>query len=176
MLLYLFALEQEGEELLGEHPTPAGVQYFPARVPFLSADGDMTDEEAQKERQSLWKRKGLILADEDVLRAMEDSDNPVRISCRRKKDGSISGDVASREQFKLLNRYVLHLLGNMVDEIASGNVKPNPYTRGSSHNACRFCPYGAVCHAATVEDRRNYKVMSSQRFWEEIEKEMNRHE
>lgn len=176
MLLYLFALEQEGEELLGEHPTPAGVQYFPARVPFLSADADLTQEEAQKERQSLWKRKGLILADEDVLRAMEDSDNPVRISCRRKKDGSISGDVASREQFKLLNRYVFYLLGNMVDEIASGNVKPNPYTRGSSHNACRFCPYGAVCHAATVEDRRNYKVMSSQRFWEEIEKEMNRHE
>ena len=176
MLLYLFALEQEGEDLLGEHPIPAGVQYFPARVPFLSADGDMTDEEAQKERQSLWKRKGLILADEDVLRAMEDSDNPVRISCRRKKDGSISGDIASREQFKLLNRYVFYLLGNMVDEIASGNVKPNPYTRGSSHNACRFCPYGAICHVATVEDRRNYKVMSSQRFWEEIEKEMSRHE
>ena len=176
MLLYLFALEQEGEDLLGKNPIPAGVQYFPARVPVLSVDGDLSDEDAEKERQSLWKRKGLVLADDDVLRAMEDSDNPVRVSCRRRKDGTVSGDIASREQFKLLNRYVFHLLGNMVDEIASGNVKANPYTRGSSHNACRFCPFGAVCHAATVEDRRNYKVMSAQRFWDDIEKEMSRHE
>lgn len=175
MLLYLFALEQGGEELLGDHPVPAGVQYFPARVPILSADGNLTDEEAELERQTLWKRKGLILADDDVLRAMEDADSPVRLSCRRKKDGTVTGDIASREQFKMLNRYVFHLLEKMVDEIASGNVTPNPYTRGSSHNACRFCPYGAVCHASSVEDRRNYKMMSSQRFWDEIAKEMNEH-
>lgn len=175
MLIYLFALEQGGEVLLGEHPIPAGVQYFPARVPILSADGNLTDEEATLERQTQWKRKGLILEDNDVLRAMEDSDAPVRLSCRRKKDGTVTGDIASKEQFKLLNRYVFHLLGKMVDEIASGNVTPNPYTRGSSHNACRFCPYGAVCHAASVEDRRNYKMMSSQRFWDEITKEMNEH-
>lgn len=176
MLLYLFALEQEGECLLGSHPIPAGVQYFPARVPILSADGDLSDEEAEQERQSLWKRRGLILEDDDVLRAMEDSDSPTRLCCRRKKDGTVTGDIASREQFKLLSRYVFRLLGRMVDQIASGDVTPNPYTRGSSHNACRFCPYGAVCHAATVEDRRNYKTMSSQRFWDEIAKEMREHD
>ena len=66
--------------------------------------------------------------------------------------------------------------GKMVDDIASGNITPNPYTRGSSHNACRFCPYGSVCHAPTVEERRNYKMMSAQRFWEEVEKEMSKNE
>ena len=176
MLLYLFALEAEGECLLGQHPIPAGVQYFPARVPILSADGDLSDEEANMERQSMWKRKGLILGDDDVLYAMETSDSPTRLSCKRRKDGTVTGDIASREQFKLLSRYVFHLLGNMVDEISSGKVTPNPYTRGSSHNACRFCPYGAVCHAATVEERRNYKMMSSQRFWDEVAKEMSKHE
>ena len=172
MLLYLFTLQEKGDSLLGKNPIPAGVQYFPARVPFLSADGSLSDEEALSERQSLWKRKGLILDDDDIIFAMENSETPTRLSCRRKKDGSVVGDVASREQFKMLNRYVFQLLGKMVDDIASGNVTPNPYTRGSSHNACRFCPYGSVCHAATVEDRRNYKVMSSQRFWDEIEKEV----
>ena len=58
------------------------------------------------------------------------------------------------------------------DDIASGNVTPNPYTRGSSHNACSFCPYGNICHTSTVEGRRNYKTMSSQRFWDEIREEM----
>ena len=117
----------------------------------------------------------MILGDDDILFAMENSDAPTRLSCKKKKDGSITGDIASREQFKLLSRYVFHLLGKMVEDIASGNVTPNPYTRGNSHNACMFCPYGSVCHAATVEDRRNYKVMSSQRFWDEIGKEMGEH-
>lgn len=172
MLLYLFALEQEGASLLGHHPIPAGVQYFPARVPILTADSTMTDEEADLERRIHWRRSGLLLGDDDVLFAMENTDSPKRLCCRKKKDGSITGDVADRDQFKLLCRYVFRLLSNMVDEIASGNVKPNPYTRGSSHNACRFCPYGSVCHAATVEGRRNYKTMSSQRFWDEVVKEM----
>ena len=63
----------------------------------------------------------------------------------------------------------------MVDDIASGCVEPNPYTRGSRHNACAFCPYGAICHQETVEGRRDYAAMSPQKFWEEIEKEMSSH-
>ena len=172
MLLYLFALEQSGEPILGSNPTPAGVQYFPARVPVLTAEGDLSDEEAEAEREAQWKRRGLILKDDDVLFAMENNDSPIRLSCKRRKDGTVTGDIADRDQFKLLSRYVFRVLGKMVEDIASGNVTPNPYTRGNSHNACRFCPYGAVCHAATVEDRRNYKAMSSQRFWDEIGKEM----
>ena len=176
MLLYLFVLEQAGNSLLGKHSIPAGVQYFPARVPVLSADSEMSDEEIEKARQNHWKRKGLFLLDEDVLHAMDDSDDYIRLSCKVKKDGTVAGDVASREQLKLLCSYIFRLLGNMVDDIASGNVTPNPYTRGSSHNACRFCPYGAVCHSASVADRRNYKMMSSQRFWDEITKEMSVHD
>ena len=175
MLLYLFALQETGESLLGKNPGPAGVQYFPARVPILSADGSLSDEDVIKKRQSEWKRKGLILEDDDVIYALENSDTPVRLSCRRQKDGTVTGDVASREQFKQLAKYVFSLLGKMVDDIASGNVSPNPYTRGSSHNACSFCPYGNICHSSTVEDRRNYKAMSSQRFWDEIGKEVGEH-
>jgi ATP-dependent helicase/DNAse subunit B len=60
----------------------------------------------------------------------------------------------------------------MVDEIASGVVKPNPYTRGTSHDACAYCPYSAICHKESVQERRNYKTMPSQRFWDEIREEM----
>ena len=70
---------------------------------------------------------------------------------------------------------MFRVLSRMVEDIASGDVEPNPYTRGTSHNACAFCPYGAVCHQADVEGRRNYKAMTAQRFWEEVEKEMNTH-
>ena len=170
MLLYLFALERSGEDVVGENALAAGVQYFPARAPLVAADGLLTDEQAEMARSKEWKRRGLLLGDDAVLTAMDPEDTG-RLSATRKKDGTISGDVADRRQLKMLEKYVFQILGNMVDDIASGNVTPNPYTRGTAHDACAYCPYGAVCHKATVAGRRNYKAMTAQRFWEEIGKE-----
>ena len=175
MLLYLFALERRGTQVIGGNPLAAGVQYFPARVPLVSADGRLSDEEAEKLRQKEWKRKGLILGEEDVLEAMEPGGEMRRLSCTRKKDGSISGDLADRQQLRMLEHYVFHILGKMVEEIASGDIRPNPYTRGTSHNACTYCPYGSICHKAQIPGRRNYKTMTAQRFWEELEKEVKPH-
>ena len=172
MLLYLFALRSSGDASLGKHPVPAGVQYFPARAPYLPAEGLLDDVTAEKDRRPHWKRKGLLLQDEAVLQAMEPGEQPVRMCYTIRPDGTYSGDLADRDQLKLLEQYVFHILGRMVEEIASGCVEPNPYTRGSSHSACTYCPYGSICHEATVEGRRNYKTMSAQRFWEEIGKEM----
>ena len=171
MLLYLFALEQGGAELLGGRPVSAGVQYFPARFPYLSENGRLTEEEAMEAHRKNAKRKGLILKDEDVVRAMEPGDEITRLSCKRNKNDELVGDVADREQLKQLRRYVFRYLGNLVDEIAAGRVDPNPYTRGSSHSACAFCPYGSICAGEAEEGRRNYKTMTAQRFWEEIGKE-----
>ncbi len=170
MLLYLYALEDGGEQLFGDTPIVAGVQYFPARVPLVAADGSLSADEAEQAHLKDFKRKGLILSDEYVLRAMEPSESPKRLSVKRKKDGSVTGDIATSHQFAQLKRYVFHLLEGIVDEIASGNVTPNPYTRGASHDACRFCPYGAVCRSAEVEGRRNYQAMTADRFWTEIER------
>ena len=172
MLLYLFALEEGGQTVLGDTPIPAGVEYFPARVPLVSADGLLTDEQAEEERRKLWKRRGLLLSWENVLNAMEPLETATRLPCSKKKDGTISGDIADRGQFALLKTYVFSLVSKMVDEIASGNVTPNPYTRGTSHNACAFCPYGDVCHKDNVSGRRNYKAVSAQKFWEDVERQV----
>ncbi len=173
MLLYLFALRSSGEPFLGHHPVPAGVQYFPARAPYLSTEGILDDIAAKKERSPQWKRKGLLLQDEVVLQAMEPGDQPIRLCYSVRKDGTYSGDLADRDQLKLLEQYIFHILGRLVEDIASGCVEPNPYTRGSSHSACAYCPYGTICHEAEVKGRRNLKAMSAQRFWEEIRKEMH---
>lgn len=173
MLLYLFALQECGQEVVGENPVPAGVQYFPARVPYLSTDGQLSDEEAAKLRSRELVRRGLLLNDETVLQAMEPGEEYRRLCCSVKKDGTLTGDLADREQLKLLKAYLFRILGRLVDDIASGNVQPNPYTRGSSHSACTFCPYGAICHENQVEGRRNYEAMKAERFWQEIGKEMN---
>ena len=175
MLLYLFALQECGAEVVGENPIPAGVQYFPARVPYVSADGRLTAEELEKQRSKAMVRRGLLLRDEEVLHTMEPGENPRRLCYSTRKDGTMTGDLADREQLKLLKGYLLKTLEKMVDEIASGNVDPNPYTRGTSHSACAYCPYGPVCRENREEGRRNYKTMDAQRFWDEIGKEMDSH-
>ena len=169
MLLYMFALEEGGESLLSQNRIGAGVQYFPARVPLVPADGVLTEEEAAEERVKLWKRKGLLLSQEQVLTAMEALDPPLRMPYSRKKDGTLTGNLADRGQLAMLKTYVFALVAGMVDEIASGKVAPNPYTRGSAHDACAWCPYGAVCHKQDVEGRRNYKAISADRFWSDVE-------
>lgn len=170
MLLYLYALQDGGAQRYGQTPSVAGVQYFPARVPLLSADGAMDEDEVSKARAKAFKRRGLLLSDKEVLYAMEPTDHPQRLNYTTKKDGTISGDLATASQFAVLKKYIYHLLEKIVDEIASGNVTPNPYTRGSTHNACAYCPYGQICHPDQVEGRRNYQAMSSERFWSEIER------
>ena len=128
-----------------------------------------------QEREKQWVRSGLLLRDEAVLQAMEPGESYSRLCCTVKKDGSIVGDLADREQMQLLRSHVFRVLGELVEQIASGNVDPNPYTRGTSHSACAFCPYGTVCHPEAVEGRRNYQRMTSQEFWEEVGREMEKH-
>ena len=170
MLLYLFALEREGKELAGGRPTVAGVQYFPARFPYLSKDGRLTEEEALAEHVKNAKRRGLILSDEDVLEAMEPGGEFTRLGCKRNRSGEIKGDVADSGQLRQLRDYVFHTLAETVDSIAGGSVDANPYTRGSSHSACAFCPYGSICAKDRESGRRNYKAMTAQDFWERIER------
>ena len=171
MLLYLFALRESGTDLLGQRPVPAGVQYFPARAPYISVDGRLDTQKLDTNRRKNQKRQGLLLQDQAVLQAMEPGDTPQRMNYTVKKDGTLSGNVATREQLAMLKRYVFHLVGAMVEDIASGNVAPNPYCRGTAHDACTFCPYDAVCQETRELGRRNYKSMKAEDFWAALEKE-----
>ncbi len=172
MLLYLFALTDGGEGLLGVNPVPAGVQYFAARVPAVSADGRLSPEEAQLLHGKHFIRQGLLLDDHGVLSAMEPEGAPHRICARRDKNGDFVGDLANREQMKQLREFVFKTLGNIVDDITSGNVTPNPYQRGTAFDSCSYCPYGAVCHKDQLESKRNYKAMKSTEFWDRVGKEL----
>ena len=176
MLLYLFALEKGGSDLVGENPQAAGVQYFSARAPFVTIDGKEDEAKLEKDRKLNRRHKGLLLREDHVLAAMEPREDgegkwdPNWLCCKADKEGKISGDIASRSQLRMLETFVMDTLVDMVNEIAGGCVEPNPYTRGPEHNVCRFCPFTAVCHEAEVEGRRNRAKVDAGDFWAEIER------
>ena len=114
MLLYLFALQESGGEVVGNVPIPAGVQYFPARVPYVSADGRLEDSDLEKQRDKDRKRRGLLLKDGAVLQAMEPGEHPKRLCYSVKKDGTLDGDLADREQLRLLKDHA-HIHAQFAD-------------------------------------------------------------
>lgn len=173
MLLYLFALEENGSEILGDNRASAGVQYFPARLPVVTSSGVVNSEEAEKLHADDLIRKGLVVVDRRVLSAMQPDGAPKRLNCKENKDGILQGDIATPQQLDMLKQYVFRVLTKLVDEIGSGVIDPNPYVRGINHGICSWCPYKTVCHYQFVENKRNYKVMTSKRFWEEIGKELD---
>lgn len=173
MLIYLFALQAQADERFGGPVVPAGVLYFPARLPVLSGTGKLSDEEAEKERRSQLRRKGLLLDDEASLQAMEQTEgNPRYLPFRVLKSGSKSGSLASAEQLELLKKHVFRTLADMTDDIFSGKLTPNPFVRGAADSSCRYCEYKTVCHIESGKIAvRNLKATPADRFWEILEKE-----
>ncbi len=172
MLIYLFALADGGEELLGATPEPAGVLYFPARSPVQPMDGPSPDEEVEEKRRKALKRQGLVLADGKILNAMDATDDRRFLPVKQSKSGELSGDMASPQQFKQLKTYLMDTLKKLVNQIAGGDVTPNPYFRGD-HDACRFCEYGSACHLDLWGEERVYQKVTGEEFWMQIEREVN---
>lgn len=175
MLLYLFALEDHGRAYLGVSAEAAGVLYFPARAAVLPVDGPVEPQEARLLRQKEARRKGLLLLDEDVLQAMDGSEESRFLPVKRGKTGALTGDLATGQQLDQLKSYVFRLLARLVDGIAGGQVEPNPYSRGN-HNACRYCEYASACHLDLWGQPRSYRAVSAEEFWEQVEQEGTRHD
>ena len=95
-----------------------------------------------------------------------------------KKDGSLSGSVATAAQLGHLGRYVDKLLHQITGEIAHGNIDADPYARGPQDSACTYCPFAAACCFDEARDkRRPLRKTDSEEFWALMEKtgEEDRH-
>ena len=171
MLLYMYALAHSDVSNPDETVIAAGVQYFSARAPFEKTDAAVDEELPVRQTP----RKGLLLNDDLSLAAMDPRDDAPTLGLKGRRGSTNAVNLADGQQLDMLRRYVFKLLASMVDDIASGQVTPNPYCRGTEKNVCTYCPYAFVCHKDSVPGRRNYKAMDPQRFWNEIGKELQEH-
>ena len=172
MLLYLFALQRSGAEPLrrerldgregsgGEarfdgEIVPAGVLYFPARDDILSAEREITPEELARKREKELRRSGLLLAEPEVLQAMEHEalTAPRYLPMRVGKDGNLTGDLASAGELGKLGRYVEKLLREIAGELREGNIDADPCLRNFGEDPCQYCDWADACHFQDGRDR-----------------------
>jgi len=171
MLIYLFSMQKTGLPNEQARLQPAGVLYLPAREPFLSMPHRPDDEELAGKRRTENRRKGLISDDEMLLQAMEENDGkPEFMPYKVGKEGPV-GDLASREQWHLLENHVQNSLKGLVEQIAEGDVTPNPYQRGT-YSSCNWCAFEPICRFASGGGcMRSYEEIKASEFWAQLEKE-----
>ena len=175
MLLYLFTLKEEGQMLFGGHEiVPAGVLYTPAREPMLRCARDTEPETIEKALKKELRRSGMVLEDPAVLQAMEHSalESPCYLPIAVKRDGAVTGSLASAEQLGKLSKYVDHILHEITQEVFAGNIDADPYARTPQQSACTYCEFASACHFENGcgSDRMEYiKATKNDEFWQYID-------
>ncbi len=140
MLVYLAALVEGGQTL------PAGILYMPAAEPTISAERGEDELSIQSRVDKQLRMNGVVLADTEIIKAMEDGAKGHFIPATINKDGSLrkSGSPPLTDgQMKVVLQYSKKLIAAMGRELTRGAAQAQPNMK--NHNACKLCPYGAVC-------------------------------
>ena len=149
MLIYLASLYANTEL------KAAGVLYLPSSMPSVSADARLSDEEAAAEISKKMRMSGVVLKDEEIIRAMESSAQAKYIPVGFKDNGKLLGEESalSRKEFEAVFSHIRDLVATMADKLMDGEILAEPLM--ANMNACSRCPYGPVC-LAQKDDRLKY--------------------
>ena len=150
MLLYLFAIWQNGDAHYTPPVTPAGILYMPARAKFEDVPRDASAADAALQKARALRMNGLLLDREVVLVSMDENQNGCFIPWEA---GQKSKSLISLRQLAALEQQTQDLLRQMAAALRSGNIPAYPF-RNSKHEACTFCDYRSVCGTEDTDRRR----------------------
>ncbi len=138
MVLYLDAL-CEGAKDRYKNPTPAAVLY-------IGADPAPSSAGKKEENKPPFKVNGLLLNNEQVLRALDATGSGVYAPFGYKNDGTPkkTKSLVSEQQFDEIRSHARHKLCQMADGVYDGNFDAIPLVK-SDKRPCQYCPYRAAC-------------------------------
>lgn len=139
------ALQMEQKKHPEKEILPAGVFYYRIQDPLI--DRPKEGEEQESILKEL-KPDGMISLEKEVLEHLdhcmvgESSVIPVKYN----KNGSLSksSKAASAQDFYLMMKYAVNKVEEIRQKILSGDVKVNPYRRGTE-TSCDYCSYRQIC-------------------------------
>lgn len=140
---------------------PAGMLYFKVDDPIIKATNTVTAEEIETAIMKKLKMKGLLLADVQVIRQMDNTiEGSSLIIPARINKGDVLGksSAATLEQFTLLRNYVKKLLKDMCTEIMKGNVPIKPYKK-KKITSCQYCSYSSICQFDLSQRENRFTIL-----------------
>lgn len=143
MFIYLFAIWHGGKGMF-DGAIPAGVLYYPANSPIVSASRSDSEEKTQAAVRKKCRMQGMVLSDCDVVLAMDKEGNGEFIPADFKK-GTMSGSLIGLTQLMRLKEKADSLLTEMSRLLRSGEIAALPANGKSYKDICGFCDYKTVC-------------------------------
>ena len=155
------ALQLEQKKHPEEEILPAGVFYYRIQDPLI--DRPKEGEEQESILKEL-KPDGMISLEKEVLEHLdhcmvgESSVIPVKYN----KNGSLSksSKAASAQDFYLMMKYAVNKVEEIRQKILSGDVKVNPYRRGTE-TSCDYCSYRQICGFDTKMEGYRYREIDA---------------
>lgn len=155
------ALQMEQKKHPEKEILPAGVFYYRIQDPLI--DRPKEGEEQESTLKEL-KPDGMISLEKEVLEHLdhcmvgESSVIPVKYN----KNGSLSksSKAASAQDFYLMMKYAVNKVEEIRQKILSGDVKVNPYRRGTE-TSCDYCSYRQICGFDTKMEGYRYREIEA---------------
>ena len=133
-----------------ENAMPAGILYFSLLEQMIKTNKNISEEEIEEKIRNNFKMKGLIIADINIIK-MHDKDLksgyskliPAYIDTK----GNISQKKTSgvtKEQFEVLQKYIIKTIKDIAKEIYTGKVDIKPYYK-EGRTPCKYCEYKSIC-------------------------------
>ena len=153
LLLYLFSvcfspdcavrrkISPDGRPL-----APAGALYFSAAADGALSDTPVEEAQAASLAEDSLERRGIVLSDMSVIRAMDKDISGKYAPAKLKKDGTLAktSSVATDKEFVEISEKLNSVLAQEGRRIVSGEAcsRPSPY---GSHDPCVNCSMRPVC-------------------------------
>ena len=155
------ALQMEQKKHPEKEILPAGIFYYRIQDPLI--DRPKEGEEQESILKEL-KPDGMISLEKEVLGHLdhcmvgESSVIPVKYN----KNGSLSksSKAASAQDFYLMMKYAVNKVEEIRQKILSGDVKVNPYRRGTE-TSCDYCSYRQICGFDTKMEGYRYREIEA---------------
>lgn len=154
MLIYLFSIWKSDSAELKEKfgcaengkILPAGILYMPTKVDNLTVNSFGADT-LEKTMQKAFVRNGLLLENEQVLRAMEKNLEQKYIPIKMTKTGNLSPQnaLASLAEMGELLEQTKTVISELCDDLQSGDAKACPLEVTSASLPCDYCSFRAIC-------------------------------
>ena len=143
---------------------PAGVFYFSLLEKMVEAKQNASDEEIEDLIRKEFRMKGLIIADVKIIKM---NDNTLTSGASKlvpaaiTKSGTVRQDWTNgvkKEEFKLLQDYIEHIIKQISTEILAGKIDLKPYNKNGK-TPCEYCEYKSICGFNTKQKGNCYNYI-----------------
>ena len=134
-------VEQNGRIL------PAGVLYYACLPPTLSLSAPLSEEELRKQVKGKMSRSGLFLLNEEVLAAMDLSQDHRFLPLVKAKDpkNNPPKNLKTENEWQELFDRLKQKVSEISERMLAGHIEAMPLIQGGKSSVCEWCAYRHLC-------------------------------